>query len=477
MAKFGALGIVALVCAGVIGAVLGIFNVEKEVVYVIIAGFALLLMPIFSSLTRRRLKAMGHKSYKAWAFSLPILPAGSIRKRARSLGDEELLGAWHQADYTKKAKEVIAEELRARGLNDAQIADWRPPAAQLTVRFPMPAIKPDRYFRTVRIRQGLLRVYRVSTGVVLILATVAFAVTSNQHVNAPTSQVGPALPVGVPTTGGTALAGSTTSASQDAANSPAVGQIATAKEILTALFSACLATAILMLPIIGLGGVLGRNRVRILLLRPFARPRITLALKRVVTRNLGPLGPVFTLSDRNLKPNFLLTIIGYFSWIPLLLVGPLVRPSYMLARVWAEGRYLDLVNHLTAKFRLGAMSFVIGNQAFSLRSTDAWWQSVMDLLMNSSEIIVMDVSHVGKGSAWEIHAIEQWGLLGKCIFVVEEQGLQEGKAAIEGLLPRALQPELLIYNQSGVFGDRAKLRSVLEGAVAGALATLTKQNA
>jgi hypothetical protein len=123
------------------------------------------------------------------------------------------------------------------------------------------------------------------------------------------------------------------------------------------------------------------------------------------------------------------------------------------------------------------MSFVIGNQAFSLRSTDAWWQSVMDMLMNSSEIIVMDVSHVGKGSAWEIHAIERWGLLGKCIFVVEEHGQQEGKIAIEELLPRALQPELLIYDQKGVFGDQAKLRSVLEGAVACALTTLAKHNA
>lgn len=97
-----------------------------------------------------------------------------------------------------------------------------------------------------------------------------------------------------------------------------------------------------------------------------------LALKRAITRDLGPVGPVFT-SDRNLQPNFLLTIVGYLSWVPLLLAGPLVRPSYMLARVWAEARYLDLVNYLTAKFRLGAMSFGIGNQAFSLRSTNAWW--------------------------------------------------------------------------------------------------------
>src|SRR5215510_13776010 len=51
-----------------------------------------------------------------------------------------------------------------------------------------------------------------------------------------------------------------------------------------------------------------------------------LALKRVITRDLGPVGPVFTLSDRNLQPNFLLTIVGYLSWVPLLLVGPLVAP-------------------------------------------------------------------------------------------------------------------------------------------------------
>ena len=476
MAKYGTLGIVALVCAALIGAALAIFNVQKETVYIIIAVLAFLLIPIFSLITRRRLKAMGHRSFKVWAFSLPVLPAASLRKRARSLGDDELLGAWHQADHTKKAREVIAEELRARGLSDAQIADWRPPAAQLTVHLPMKGIDPDRYFRTIRIRQGLFQVYRASTVVLLILSTVAFALTSGPHVNAPALQVGPALPIGVPTTQGAAPA-HTTSAGQDTANSPTARQTGTAKEMLTAPLSACLATAFLMLPIIGLGGVLGRNRVRILLLRPFAHPRITLALKRVVTRDLGPVGPVFTLSDRNLKPNFLLTIAGYLSWIPLLLVGPLVRPSYMLARVWAEGRYLDLVNHLTAKFRLGAMSFVIGNQAFSLRSTDAWWQSVMDMLMNSSEIIVMDVTHVGKGSAWEIHALERWGLLGKCIFLVEEQGLQDGKIAIEELLPRALQPELLIYNQKGIFGDPAQLRSVLERAVAGALTTLARQNA
>jgi len=45
--------------------------------------------------------------------------------------------------------------------------------------------------------------------------------------------------------------------------SPIGNARARTEEILTALFSACLATAILMLPIIGLGGVLGRNRVRI----------------------------------------------------------------------------------------------------------------------------------------------------------------------------------------------------------------------
>jgi hypothetical protein len=58
----------------------------------------------------------------------------------------------------------------------------------------------------------------------------------------------------------------------------------------------------------------------------------------------------------------------------------------------------------------------------------------MDMLMNSSEIIVMDVSHVGKGSAWEIHALERWGF--------------------EELLPRALQPELLVYNEPSVHQSR-----------------------
>jgi hypothetical protein len=80
----------------------------------------------------------------------------------------------------------------------------------------------------------------------------------------------------------------------------------------------------------------------------------------------------------------------------------------------------------------------------------------MDMLMNSSETIVMDVAHVGNGSAWEIHALERWGF--------------------EELLPRALQPELLVYNQKGIFDDPADLRSVLESAVAGALTALRSKS-
>jgi hypothetical protein len=105
------------------------------------------------------------------------------------------------------------------------------------------------------------------------------------------------------------------------------------------------------------------------------------------------------------------------------------------------------------------------HQAFTIRSVYPWWQSVIDMLMHSSDFVVMDVSRVSGGSAWEIHHLEGDVLVNKCIFIVQEAHEGDGAASIAHLFPAHAQPKIFVYNEKGVFKEQAQFDAALEAAV------------
>jgi hypothetical protein len=82
-----------------------------------------------------------------------------------------------------------------------------------------------------------------------------------------------------------------------------------------------------------------RNRsMRVLLLRPFGDSNMTSALKRVVLQYLGPLGHVYTLSDRNYRPNPLLRLSDVAGQFWRYLTSQFLRPSLRVASVTGGGQ-------------------------------------------------------------------------------------------------------------------------------------------
>ena len=211
--------------------------------------------------------------------------------------------------------------------------------------------------------------------------------------------------------------------------------------------------------------------LRVLLLRPFGEEKMTSAIKQVVLKHLGPQGLVFTLEDRNYKPHWIIAIIGGALGAYYYVIGPLIRPALRIATVKSERRYAKLALSLTDLWMPSFRSFVNGGQAFNIRCTNDWWQTTIDLLMNSSEIIVMDVSRVSKGSAWEIDRLEARGLLPKCIFIVQSGHEGDGMEGVTRLLPAALVPTLFTYEESGEFVDRAAFANAVKAHMQSALAT------
>jgi uncharacterized membrane protein (DUF485 family) len=392
------------------------------VVFVVVLAFYLVRR-------RLRFKRLGLKSYQVFRFVLPSR-ANKVRAKAHKLDDDALLGAYHVPEHRPSARQIIREELAARGYDDARVAAWRRPTSQITIPSTVHSpIDREHYFKLVHKRRRDFRVLRFFMLLLWIFTILAIF---------------------------TGFLGM----------DPLYGAFATAAGLLF----------VSLLLFIGCVTLLGRNRaVRILLLRPFGARAMTKPLKRVVLRNIGTMGYVFTLADRNYKPNLLLTLSALFSWLPRVFVGPFLRQTLSFGRVANEGGFFNVIYTLSNKLWLSANSLLTGGQAFTIRCSNSWWQSVIDLLMHSSDIVIMDVSRVSEGSSWEIHRLEDDALVRKCIFIVHEQHLPEGNERMAVLFPADARPELFIYDEKGHFKDQSRFATTLENAVAAAAASWGKQ--
>lgn len=224
-----------------------------------------------------------------------------------------------------------------------------------------------------------------------------------------------------------------------------------------------------LIPIILAGVLIGRDRsIRILLLRPFGQKQMTRSLKRVVVRYLGRIGYVYTLSDRNYRRSFFvdfLMTIGVLGY----LFAPLTRTSIRIATVNTENGFIGLADYLTRKSKPSFWSLISGGQAFNIRTKHAWWKRCVHLLINSSDIIVMDVSRLGPGATWEIEQLIARKLLSKCLFIVQQDhGLEAG--ADGAVLAIQTEQPVFVYSGQGKFVDEEAFKQRLDARFDEALA-------
>ena len=219
-----------------------------------------------------------------------------------------------------------------------------------------------------------------------------------------------------------------------------------------------------------MGALLFRNRaLRILLLRPFDENELTPALKRLVLKNFGPNGFVFTLSDRHYKPSVLARITEFLQNGPAMIVylaviyvfGPFLHNSKRLRSVSSNFGYRALTGDLRQNVKLNYWSLLSGDAAFNIRSADAWWQTCIHLLMNSSEIVVVDLSKVKPGMVWELERLQALGMLAKCIFMVSEANANQVAETLARHFPSGQPPIVHVYSSKGRIADRQRFDAQL----------------
>jgi len=233
-----------------------------------------------------------------------------------------------------------------------------------------------------------------------------------------------------------------------------------------------MALAALLIPaglVVFLASWLRSRPVRMLLLRKFNERRLGRRYKRLIESELQPFGHVIALADSQVRRStfewFGGMLVRAVGSIQAAVVAIVTIPILMLLRATDRTRWGPALVASARDFRLLAArledrlelnvetTFIA--KAYLIRTTDEWWRQVVRMLMASADVIVLDLSEVTQGTAWEIEAITRYGLWGRVVRVAADDRADAARAAVSG----APEAPLFLYDGAGGMADRPAFRA------------------
>lgn len=351
---------------------------------------------------------------------------------AQRLADRVLRAAAENPDHSPAGRAAAEAELRARG---AAPAPWRVSVPGF--------IKPgDLEHRGDRLFFGWGRAVRVWSGRLVYFALLAL--------------------IGV--------------AGWMEFNTPATDR-AVAEHVIEAVWAPRIgAVALAALAVWLLASALRRKPARVLLLSKFNTRALTKPLERMLAGELRPYGHVISLSDQHLRrdtfgwlqPALLslsnpLAAIWFVIGLPIRFLFRLFDRSGMGPAVVLNAQdYRNLARRLRDRIGLNLQVALVSKEAFLVRTSDPWWRTVVRLMLESSDAIVVDLSKIGEGTAWELDVIREEHALERCVFVALWGKAEEAQA----VLARAgVDAPCFYYAPDGEMQRRAQFRAAMLAAM------------
>jgi hypothetical protein len=130
--------------------------------------------------------------------------------------------------------------------------------------------------------------------------------------------------------------------------------------------------------------------------------------------------------------------------------------------VTKERRFNKLRRFLSKAWKPSSLTFVSGGQALNIRTTDPWWQLCIELLMHSSDIVVVDLSKVKTGTAWELKRLNDANLQTKCFFVAARESGVGLTDVVNSHFEEGNHPIVYFYNDRGELTDATEFAQALE---------------
>jgi hypothetical protein len=221
---------------------------------------------------------------------------------------------------------------------------------------------------------------------------------------------------------------------------------------------------------------LRRKPARILLLRKFNERHVSDPLERMLTQELRPYGHVASLSDKYIKRDTFgwlgtaalslsnpLAAIWFVIGMPIRFVWRLFDRSAMGPAVVLNARdYRNLAKRLRDRIGLNIQVATTSKEAFLVRTSDAWWQMVVHLLMDSSDALVVDLSQVSSGTEWELDVIREEQTQARCVFVSIWGRAEEAEALLRA---RGFENTCFYYAPDGEMQRRPQFRAAMLAAM------------
>ena len=186
-----------------------------------------------------------------------------------------------------------------------------------------------------------------------------------------------------------------------------------------------------------------RHPDRILLLRPFGQRRVSRALKRFNCRYLAYRGFTFTLADKHLRNSLVAYLVENiptdFGSLATVIYRPLFRRLQRRVSIRRPRDLSILRLRLRSRWRLTNFwcSWLgLRDRINKFHSRDELWKDCIDMLLDDCQVIVLDMSHAGEGTLWEVQELFRRGYGYKTVIIVRDDDEEEHTARVA--LERAL---------------------------------------
>ena len=161
----------------------------------------------------------------------------------------------------------------------------------------------------------------------------------------------------------------------------------------------------------------------ILLLRPFHQGRASRALAKVVRRDLGSVGHVYSLADADIHVPWYMTLSTLLGQLSILSFGycEISRP-----------RQLDgLVGSLRRPWFRSVNWAVSWSKVFPISTTDTAWVGVVRRLLESVDLVVVDVSVWRPNVVHELELCSELGVLPRVVCIARAGSLAQARARLD----------------------------------------------
>ncbi len=180
--------------------------------------------------------------------------------------------------------------------------------------------------------------------------------------------------------------------------------------------------------------------VRVMLMRKLDQRHLSTPLDALMRDDLIDYGHLIEFSDRHLPAT------------------QLNQLSAGHGAVLNARDYRNLALRLRKRAALNVRAALSGKCALKVRCTEAWWRTVAHLLGDSSDVLVVDLTHVASGTPWELDLVQEFGAERRCVFIALWGKLEEAEAA---LAARGIDAVVHHYAPDGEIQRRAPFRAAM----------------